>query len=134
MKLRWKIPITALWPWAAWKPGLEVSHEVMNEPFYTGVLLVKRLSGALDRLPVTVPGKLLAGDVPQPDQLVMVQGQVRSYNKVVEGAGRLMVTLFAAEPFSPAPKTIPSTRSPSPGPCVGRRCTAPRPSAGKSAI
>ena len=75
--------------------GLEVSHEVMNEPFYTGVLLVKRLSGALDRLPVTVPGKLLAGDVPQPDQLVMVQGQVRSYNKVVEGAGRLMVTLFA---------------------------------------
>ena len=75
--------------------GLEVSHEVMNEPFYTGVLLVKRLSGALDRLPVTVPGKLLAGDVPQPDQLLMVQGQVRSYNKVVEGAGRLMVTLFA---------------------------------------
>ena len=30
---------------------LELSHEVMNEPFYTGTLLVKRLSGAVDRLP-----------------------------------------------------------------------------------
>ena len=39
--------------------GLELSHEVMNEPFYTGTLLVKRLSGAVDRLPVTIPGKLM---------------------------------------------------------------------------
>ena len=39
--------------------GLELSHEVMNEPFYTGTLLVKRLSGATDRLPVTIPGKLM---------------------------------------------------------------------------
>ena len=38
----------------------ELSHEVMNEPFYTGTLLVKRLSGAVDRLPVTLPGKLIA--------------------------------------------------------------------------
>ena len=35
------------------KPAL--SHEVMNEPFYTGTLLVKRLSGTVDRLPVTLP-------------------------------------------------------------------------------
>ena len=39
---------------------LELSHEVMNEPFYTGTLMVKRLSGAVDRLPVTIPGKLMA--------------------------------------------------------------------------
>ena len=38
---------------------LELSHEVMNEPFYSGTLLVKRLSGAIDRLPLTLPGKLL---------------------------------------------------------------------------
>ena len=51
--------------------GLELSHEVMNEPFYTGTLLVKRLSGAVDRLPVTIPGKLM-GMLPQEDvQLVM---------------------------------------------------------------
>ncbi len=85
--------------------SLSLSHEVMNEPFYAGTLLVKRLSGAVDRLPVTIPGKLLAvhrmdggeesGDVPRlSDQLMLVSGQVRSYNKVVEGSGRLMVTLF----------------------------------------
>lgn len=72
-----------------------MSHEVMNEPFYMGTLLVKRLSGALDRLPVTVPGKLTALDDLEPSALLMVTGQVRSYNKVVDGSGRLMVTLFA---------------------------------------
>ncbi len=75
--------------------GLELSHEVMNEPFYTATLMVKRLSGALDKLPVTIPGKLLTEDELPNDRLFMVQGQVRSYNKVVDGSGRLMVTLFA---------------------------------------
>ena len=74
---------------------LELSHEVMNEPFYAGTLLVKRLSGAIDRLPVTIPGKLLSGEEWPPETLLQMQGQVRSYNKMVEGAGRLMVTLFA---------------------------------------
>ena len=73
---------------------LELSHEVMNEPFYTGTLLVKRLSGAVDRLPVTIPGKLLAVTELDHDRLMLMTGQVRSYNKVVEGSGRLMVTLF----------------------------------------
>ena len=72
-----------------------LSHEVMNEPFYTGTLLVKRLSGTIDRLPVTLPGKLLACMPPYEGQMLMISGQVRSYNKVVDGAGRLMVTLFA---------------------------------------
>jgi len=71
------------------------SHEVMNEPFYTGTLVVKRLSGAEDALPITVPGKLVdPTDLPQ-DALLMVTGQVRSYNKIISGSGRLMVTLFA---------------------------------------
>lgn len=75
--------------------GLELSHEVMNEPFYTGTLLVKRLSGAVDQLPVTIPGKLMALLPEDRARQLMLTGQVRSYNKVVEGAGRLMVTLFA---------------------------------------
>jgi primosomal replication protein N len=74
---------------------LELSHEVMNEPFYAGTILVKRLSGAVDRLPVTIPGKLTEDGHWPPDVLITVQGQVRSYNKVIEGAGRLLVTLFA---------------------------------------
>lgn len=74
--------------------SLTLSHEVMNEPFYAGTLLVKRLSGAVDRLPVTIPGKLLAVAEPDYDRLMLMTGQVRSYNKIVEGSGRLMVTLF----------------------------------------
>ena len=74
---------------------LKLSHEVMNEPFYTGTLAVKRLSGTIDRLPITIPGKLM-GLLPEDrEQLLLVNGQVRSYNKVIDGAGRLMVTLFA---------------------------------------
>ncbi len=80
---------------------LELSHEVMNEPFYTGTLLVKRLSGAVDRLPVTIPGKLL-GMLPERETQLILTGQVRSYNKVVEGAGRLMVTLFT-QSIAPSP-------------------------------
>ena len=74
--------------------SLTLSHEVMNEPFYAGTLLVKRLSGAVDRLPVTIPGKLLAVSEIDYDKLMLMSGQVRSYNKVVDGSGRLMVTLF----------------------------------------
>lgn len=74
---------------------LSLSHEVMNEPFFTGTLLVKRLSGALDKLPLTIPGKLMAGGRLDDGRQFLVQGQVRSYNKVIDGAGRLMVTLFA---------------------------------------
>ena len=40
-------------------------------------------------------GKLLTADMDSPEPLLLLQGQVRSYNKVVDGAGRLMVTLFA---------------------------------------
>ena len=82
--------------------GLELSHEVMNEPFYTGTLLVKRLSGAVDRLPVTIPGKLMGALPEEADSQLLMTGQVRSYNKVVEGAGRLMVTLFA-QSIAPSP-------------------------------
>ena len=74
---------------------LVLSHEVMNEPFYTGTLAVRRLSGAIDRLPVTIPGKLIALLPEDREALLLMTGQVRSYNKVVDGAGRLMVTLFA---------------------------------------
>lgn len=71
------------------------SHEVMNEPFYSAVLNVKRLSGAMDSIPITIPGKLIVEGQSLEDKLLLVQGQVRSYNKIVEGSGRLMVTLFA---------------------------------------
>lgn len=87
--------------------GLTLSHVVMDEAFYSGILLVRRQSGVVDRLAVTIPGKLLLSAEQEgeaqhvPDGLILVKGQVRSYNKMVEGSGRLMVTLFA-QGISPA--------------------------------
>ena len=75
------------------KPAL--SHEVMNEPFYTGTLLVKRLSGTVDRLPGNASRKTARLHAALRGQMLLISGQVRSYNKVIDGAGRLMVTLFA---------------------------------------
>ena len=77
--------------------GLTMSHEVMDEVFYTGTFAVKRTSGALDRLPVTGPGRLAgllgeAGDMP-----LRLEGQIRSYNRVEKGASRLLVTLFVRD-------------------------------------
>ena len=51
----------------------QLSHEVMNEPFYSAILQVKRLSGALDSIPLTLPGKLLVEGQPLEDTLLLVQ-------------------------------------------------------------
>ena len=69
------------------------SHSLYGENFYTFALHVKRLSDTADVLPVTVSerifGKAKSG------QIVRVIGQVRSYNKVMAGSSRLILTVFA---------------------------------------
>ena len=70
-------------------------HEVFGEKFYYATLSVPRLSGAEDLLPITLSERLMqdaALDVGSP---LCLEGQLRSYNKVVEGAGRLLITGFA---------------------------------------
>ena len=74
---------------------LVLSHEVLLEPFYTGILAVKRLSGAIDRLPITIPGKLMDYLPRAKEKPIRIDGQIRTYNKEIDGAGRLVVTVFA---------------------------------------
>ena len=71
-----------------------VGHEAFGEKFYYLTLGVPRLSGAQDLLPVTLSERLLDGAMLSDGDTLAIDGQVRSYNKVVDGAGRLMVTLF----------------------------------------
>lgn len=74
---------------------LVFSHEVKEQCLYTGTLMVRRSSGAVDRLNVTVPSALMA-DVPESvDTPVCVEGQIRTYNREINGVFRLVVTLFA---------------------------------------
>ncbi len=71
------------------------SHDVFGEAFYQLVLAVPRLSGVNDMLPVTASERLLDMVSPQIGQALQLEGQVRSYNKMVDGVGRLLITAFA---------------------------------------
>lgn len=71
------------------------NHQCMGEKFFSSVLLVKRLSGVVDRLPVMFPEKLLEMVQVEPGRGYLITGQVRTYNTFVNGAVRLLVTIFA---------------------------------------
>lgn len=73
---------------------LTYSHSLFNEDFYTFVIRVPRLSENFDELPVTISHKLLNPSIQQGADVV-VRGQVRSYNKYVDGSSKLILTVFA---------------------------------------
>lgn len=74
------------------------SHEVMGEKFYDFVLGVKRLSDQEDEIPVTVSDRLFAeADELRVGTQVGVSGQLRSYNKLVDGRSKLVLRVFARE-------------------------------------
>lgn len=77
--------------------GLEFSHEMYGEGFYTFNLEVQRLSDAKDVLLITVSERLIAGMEIIVDAELIVEGQLRSYNKFIEGANRLILTVFARD-------------------------------------
>lgn len=72
----------------------QFDHEVFGEAFFHTILSVPRLSGAYDLLPLTVSERLMNEDFHQGAEIA-VSGQLRSYNKVLGGAGRLLLTAFA---------------------------------------
>lgn len=74
---------------------LEFSHEMYGEGFYNFYLDVQRLSDAKDRLFVTVSERLITGINLDVGKEIIVEGQLRSYNKFVDGANRLILTVFA---------------------------------------
>lgn len=76
---------------------LSYSHEMYGEGFYTFMVEVPRLSEALDNLPITVSERLLASVDVSVGKIVRLEGQLRSYNKVVDGVSRLILTVFARD-------------------------------------
>ena len=85
-----------------------VDHEVFGEQFYRMDLKVPRLSGTYDILPVTVSERLMDGEV-APGVRIGVSGQLRSYNKVIGGSGRLLLTAFAQQLETPDDNENPNT-------------------------
>ncbi|MDT8716543.1 single-stranded DNA-binding protein [Clostridium sp. 19966] len=75
--------------------GLSFSHEMYGEGFYIFNLEVPRLSDTKDILAITVSERLITGIGIDEGKEVIVEGQLRSYNKFVDGANRLILTVFA---------------------------------------
>jgi single-stranded DNA-binding protein len=75
----------------------EFSHEVYGEGFYEMYVLVKRLSGQGDILPVTISERLISKGALKVGSTINAVGQFRSYNKLVDGKSKLMLTVFVRE-------------------------------------
>lgn len=76
---------------------LEFSHSIYGEGFYNTYIEIPRLSEMKDVLPATVSERLIQGmDLKVGDQL-QVEGQLRSYNKTVNGNNKLILSIFVKE-------------------------------------
>ncbi|NLY45088.1 MAG: single-stranded DNA-binding protein [Tissierella sp.] len=84
----------------------EFSHEMYGERFYNIYLEVPRLSESVDQLPITISERLLIGIDIDLGQYVIIEGQLRSYNRYIESANRLVLTIFAREIYSPSEEEL----------------------------
>ena len=83
------------------------SHEMYGEKFYTSIVDVRRNSGVIDKIPITVSeriadvGTLVIGDGNVKDkwigERVYIYGQFRSFNKHDGNRNHLILSLFARE-------------------------------------
>ena len=73
------------------------SHEVYGEGFYEMDVKVKRLSGQEDILPITISERLIEAESLSVGTMLSAVGQFRSYNKLVDGKSKLMLTMFVRE-------------------------------------
>ncbi len=98
----------------------EFSHEVYGEGFYEMNVLVKRLSGQPDILPVTISERLIEDKDLKIGVTINALGQFRSYNKLVDGKSKLMLTVFIRELVS-----YPIIKNPNSIVLVGYVCKPP---------
>lgn len=73
------------------------SHEVYGEKFYLVNMLLRRISGTYDVIPVMVSDRLVDVEKDYTDCNILVTGQFRSYNKHDEDKDKLILSVFARE-------------------------------------
>lgn len=82
------------------------SHEMYGEGFYESKLTVPRLSEQTDIIPITISERLLKG-INGADTVTVI-GQLRSYNKIVDGRSRLLLTVFIRDIVDTEPEQNPN--------------------------
>lgn len=76
---------------------LKFSHNMYGEGFFSFDIQVPRLSQVKDKLNVTISERLLTTFDLKQGKNIIVEGQLRSYNKYLDGTNRLILTVFARE-------------------------------------
>lgn len=87
----------------------EFSHEVYGEGFYEMNVKVERLSGQADILPVTISERLISDKDLKVGVTINALGQFRSYNKLIDGKSKLMLTVFVRELVEDPPLRNPNS-------------------------
>ena len=77
------------------------SHEMYGEGFYVIEIEVPRLSNSVDILPVTVSERLLVNVDLTIGEYIIINGQLRSYNRYIEDSNRLILTIFTKDIHNP---------------------------------
>jgi len=85
-----------------------LSHEAYGEGFYELSLVVKRLSEHSDVIPITISEKLIQGNHIVSGSNIAIKGQLRSYNKMIDGKSKLLLTVFVREIVQPMPDVCPN--------------------------
>ena len=73
------------------------SHETFGERFYIFSISVKRLSGMLDIIPVTISERAINISEIRVGKRFKIYGQFRSFNKHMEHERRLILSVFARD-------------------------------------
>lgn len=79
----------------------EFSHEMYGEGFYTFNVEAPRLSDHSDILPITISERLLINVNLEEGTYLVIEGQLRSYNRYVNGNNKLLLTVFARDIYTP---------------------------------
>lgn len=88
------------------KSDKEFSHEMYGEKFYSFDLEVPRLSDSVDILPITISERLLFDIDYYIGQYVIIEGQLRSYNRYINSTNRLVLTIFTREIYIPSEEEL----------------------------
>ena len=70
------------------------SHEIYEEKFYKFYIETKRFSESHDELPIIISERLIDIDNVKIGTLVKIEGQFRSYNQLLDGKSKLVLSIF----------------------------------------
>lgn len=77
--------------------GPVFNHKTYGQAYYMMILGVIRKSGYEDRIRLLVSENILGGRAPREGEILEINGQIRTYNRVDSGRNKLEVVVFVQE-------------------------------------